>query len=49
MLDAYERLGRPAGAETGEIRKAYARELKKIDQEQDPRGQELRWAYECAR
>jgi len=49
MLDAYERLGLAPGAETREIRKAYARELKKIDQEQDPQGfQELRWAYECA-
>ncbi|MYM29705.1 hypothetical protein GTP58_15345 [Duganella sp. CY15W] len=49
MLDAYERLGLAPGAETREIRKAYARELKKIDQENDSAGfQALREAYEMA-
>jgi protein TonB len=49
MRDVYERLGLTATAEIREIRKAYARELKKIDQESDHQGfQSLREAYELA-
>lgn len=49
MQDAFDRLGLSPEADAREIRKAYARELKKIDQQNDPDGfQTLRTAYEAA-
>lgn len=45
----FQRLGLLPGAEARDIRRAYARELKKIDQAMDAVGfQQLRWAYEAA-
>ncbi|HYD41349.1 MAG TPA: hypothetical protein VEB43_11020 [Anaeromyxobacter sp.] len=44
-----ERLGLGPEADVREVRRAYARELRRIDQEADPRGfQALREAYEAA-
>lgn len=44
-----ERLGLGLEAEARDVRRAYARELRRIDQETDPRGfQALREAYEAA-
>ncbi|HEX7988381.1 MAG TPA: TonB C-terminal domain-containing protein [Duganella sp.] len=49
MHDIYARLGVPADADAREIRKAYARELRKIDQETEAAAfQTLRQAYEMA-
>lgn len=45
----YSVLGVDGGADRGAVRKAYARQLKQIDQAQDPEGfQALRKAYEAA-